>query len=169
MWFLDRFVLGANYIDVYGGDAVWIIMDYLDIAPKEMVFNLIGVNSTSDNTEVNYIRIVSELLRRHATNNVLNDATEEFQVMPQGKNQKTTRFHDKLVAKANRIGPYFDAGDLLNIFISGIDDSITSTVQQRYKNQAATFRQNNMTPTDLHLNKVLRNLAMYADTLRREN
>lgn len=57
---------------------------------------------------------------------------------------------------------------MLNIFISGIDDSITAAIQQRYNDQAALFRHSNVTPTDMQLGEVLHNLASYADTLRRE-
>lgn len=84
-------------------------------------------------------------------------------------NKNATRFHDKSVVKANRLGRYFDASDLLNIFISGIDDSITPAVQQRYNDQSATFRKTNVTPKNLQLNEVLRNIATYADKLLRDN
>lgn len=132
IWFVNRFVLGANYIEVNEGETVWPITDYLNTAPKEIVFNLIGANHTKGNTEVTYICIVREILRRYASANVLRDATEEVKGFRQGNNQKATRFHYKFVTKANRLGRSFDAGDLLNIFISSIDDSITSAVQQGY-------------------------------------
>lgn len=44
IWLLESFVRGANYIDVKEGDAVWVIAAYLETAPKEMVFNLVGTN-----------------------------------------------------------------------------------------------------------------------------
>lgn len=93
-----------------------------------MEFNLIGTNSTAYNTEVTNVRIFSEPLRCYATDNVLNDATEDVQGLLQGQKKKVARFHDQLFAKANRLGRSFDAGDLLNIFMSGIDDSITLAV-----------------------------------------
>lgn len=78
--------------------------------------------------------------------------------MHHGENQNGARFHDKLVVKANRLGRIFEAGDLLNIFIRGIDDSIIQAVYQRYSDQATNFRQTNNTTTELQLKEVLRNL-----------
>lgn len=78
VWFLDRFIRDSKYIGVNERDSVWFIIDYLDTAPKEMVFNLIATMSTAENRDVPYIRIFSELLRSYALENVLHDTTEEM-------------------------------------------------------------------------------------------
>lgn len=67
------------------------------------------------------------------------------------------------MAKENRLGHYFDGGELLYIFICDIDDSI------RPNEEAESFHQKNATPTEHQLQEMLRNLAFYADTPRRDN
>lgn len=170
LWFLQRFVTGANYIGLCEGDAVWVFADYLDSTPKEMVLNMLRTTTMADvgNTDVTYVRIVSELLQRYATDDVLHNATEDVSNMRQNPNQKALRYHDRLIAKANRLGNVFGPRDLLNIFMRGIDDMIRPAVQQRYDDQAAQFRKDGVTPSEHQLTAVIRNLAIYADTLRRD-
>lgn len=75
----------------------------------------------------------------------------------------------RIIRFDDRLGRFFDVRYLLKNFISGIDDSIIPAVQKRYKDQDAKFRQTNFTPTDLQFNEVLRNIATYTDTFRRDS
>lgn len=142
IYFLSCFVTACNQDKINEGCALWIIPEYLDGPPKELVLNKTGTTNPANaqDYEVSYTRVVDELIRRYATDTALYAASDGLLSLRQGQSQKALRFHDRLHQKPNRLGKDFDAREILEIFVRVIDDSIRAPVQRRYDDETAKLK-----------------------------